>query len=82
MEDYTEHAFLCAMSKGDERRMALYCAEHAFWWNVKRGYILDDGKSRKEAKFMIPDTLQPLERWPPSVLKAIAAVLQNKRRIY
>ena len=79
MEDYTKHAFHSAVLKGDERRMALYGAEHALWWNVKYGYILDDGKQRKEAKFMIPDTLQPLERWPESVLMAIGGVLQTKR---
>ena len=82
MEDYTEHAFLCAMLKRDEKRMAMYCSENAFWWNVKRGYILDDGQRRKEAKFVIPDSLQPLRRWPQSVLEAIATVLRNKRRNY
>ena len=81
MEDYTEHAFLCAMIKGDEEKMAKYCSEHAFWWNVKEGYILDDGNTKKEAKFMIPDALEPLDRWPESVLKAVTMVLTNRRRM-
>eukprot|EP01084_Bolivina_argentea_P131901 232754_1 len=80
LDDYSEHAFLCAMLKGDLKNIIRYTSEHAFWSNLKKGYITDNGKKQFEYKFEIPQSLKERDWDDINVIiqKMINVVIREK----
>eukprot|EP01083_Nonionella_stella_P013096 36940_1 len=78
MDDYTEHAFLCALVKGDLKQMVRYAALHTFWYNMKHGFILDDGKKQYEHKWKVPEVVKS-KKLHEVVQKVVDCVISEKQ---